>query len=122
MKVIVIQTDGLQLAPLGAYGNVWLETPNFDRLAASSVVFDQHFADVPSAAGVAHAMYDSMRCLPPMEGEHEVRRGQSVFELLLARKVFCYVSRQNSPLQEPEAAKFNPGNSVRNTQYSTLRT
>jgi arylsulfatase A-like enzyme len=97
MKVIVIQIDGLQLAALGAYGSVWVETPNLDRLAASSVVFDQHFADVPSAAGVAHAMLGGRQNLPPMEGEREIRRGQSVFELLLSRKVFCYASNDTTP-------------------------
>ena len=45
----LIVADGLQVAALGAYGNDWLPTPNFDRLAAESVVFDQHYADVPSA-------------------------------------------------------------------------
>jgi arylsulfatase A-like enzyme len=49
MKVTLIVADGLQLAALGAYGNDWLPTPNLDRLAAGGVVFDQHFADVPSA-------------------------------------------------------------------------
>jgi hypothetical protein len=94
MKIIVIQVDGLQLAALGAYGNAWVETPNLDRLAANSVVFDQHFADVPSAAGVAHALVGGRQNLPPMAGEHELARGQSVFELLLNRTVFCYASNQ----------------------------
>jgi hypothetical protein len=47
MKVILIVADGLQVAALGAYGNEWIPTPNLDRLAAESVVFDRHFADVP---------------------------------------------------------------------------
>jgi arylsulfatase A-like enzyme len=29
---------------LGPYGNEWVHTPTFDRLAARGVVFDQHFA------------------------------------------------------------------------------
>lgn len=47
MNVTLIVVDGLQLAALGAYGNEWIPTPTFDALAAESVVFDQHFADVP---------------------------------------------------------------------------
>src|SRR5262249_58329401 len=57
MKVSLIMADGLQLAALGAYGNDWLATPNIDRLAAQSVVFDQHFADVPTA-GWNHVRQD----------------------------------------------------------------
>jgi len=47
MRVIVFAADGLPAWALGAYGNDWLPTPNFDEFAAQSVVFDQHFADVP---------------------------------------------------------------------------
>jgi arylsulfatase A-like enzyme len=49
MKVVLVTIDALQPAYLGPYGNEWIETPTFDRLAAGGVVFDQHFADVPSA-------------------------------------------------------------------------
>src|SRR5262249_57357610 len=97
MKVIVIQCDGLQLAALSMYGNVWVDTPNLDRLAAISVVFDQHFADVPSEQGIVQAMYGGRHCLPPMEGEREVSRSRSVFELLLTQKVHCYVSLHAGP-------------------------
>src|SRR5262245_10351723 len=44
----VIIADGLRPVDVGPYGNEWLPTPNLDRLAAQSVVFDQHFADRPS--------------------------------------------------------------------------
>src|SRR5205814_6678858 len=47
MKVVVIAVDGLPAWALGAYGNEWIATPNFDEFAAQSIVFDQHFADVP---------------------------------------------------------------------------
>src|SRR5262245_54380310 len=47
MKVVVIAVDGLPAWALGAYGNDWIPTPNLDEFAAHSIVFDQHFADVP---------------------------------------------------------------------------
>jgi arylsulfatase A-like enzyme len=55
MKALVIVADGLSCGYLGCYGNEWIETPNLDRLAAQSVVFDQHFADHPDRAGARHA-------------------------------------------------------------------
>ncbi|HLW66223.1 MAG TPA: hypothetical protein VKS79_13000, partial [Gemmataceae bacterium] len=105
MKVIVIQVDGLQLAALGAYGNVWVDTPHLDMLAASSVVFDQHFVGVPSAEGIARALYGGKTCFPLIEGKHDVKAGQTILELLSSRNVICHVvhqGRQNSSSPEVE--------------------
>jgi arylsulfatase A-like enzyme len=46
MKVLVLQASALHLGFLGCYGNAWIATPCLDRLAAESVVFDLHIADV----------------------------------------------------------------------------
>jgi arylsulfatase A-like enzyme len=48
MRILLITIDALQPAYLGPYGNEWIETPTLDRWAAAGVVFDQHFADVPT--------------------------------------------------------------------------
>lgn len=48
MKAIVIVANGWHAGWLGCYGNEWLRTHNLDRLAAESVVFDQHFAVHPA--------------------------------------------------------------------------
>lgn len=47
MNAIVLTFDRLPVGFLSCYGNNWIETPNFDRLASQSVLFDQHFADTP---------------------------------------------------------------------------
>jgi arylsulfatase A-like enzyme len=47
MKSLVIVINRCQPAYLGCYGNDWLPTATLDRLAAESVVFDQHFAEAP---------------------------------------------------------------------------
>lgn len=44
MRAIVLTFDHLPRRLLGCYGNTWIETPRFDRLAAGSVVFDACFA------------------------------------------------------------------------------
>ena len=54
MKTIVILMDSLNRRFLPAYGNTWVRTPNIDRLAARSCVFDNHF--VGSAPVCRHAM------------------------------------------------------------------
>lgn len=43
MKTIIFLMDSLNRRYLPAYGNTWVRTPNIDRLAARSCVFDRHF-------------------------------------------------------------------------------
>jgi arylsulfatase A-like enzyme len=45
MNVVVVVARGLRADMLGCYGNLWIETPNLDMLAAGGVLFDWHFAD-----------------------------------------------------------------------------
>ncbi len=44
MNVVVIVIDTLRYDHIGAHGSAWIETPNLDRLAAESWVFDNAFA------------------------------------------------------------------------------
>jgi arylsulfatase A-like enzyme len=43
MNVVLIYSDTMRRDHLGAYGNEWIKTPNLDRLAAQSVVFDRAY-------------------------------------------------------------------------------
>jgi arylsulfatase A-like enzyme len=65
MKVLVINARGLHLGYLSAYGNEWIETPGIDRLAAEGVVFDNHIADQPDAAGACRAWRSGHYAFPP---------------------------------------------------------
>jgi arylsulfatase A-like enzyme len=53
-NVVMIVSDTFRRDHLGAYGNRAVRTPNLDRLAAGSVVFDQHrissFPTMPARA------------------------------------------------------------------------
>ncbi|HXG12277.1 MAG TPA: sulfatase-like hydrolase/transferase [Gemmataceae bacterium] len=64
MKVLFLVARGLHLGYLGCYGNDWIETPALDRLAAEGVVFDQHIADQPDAAGARRAWRTGRYHLP----------------------------------------------------------
>ena len=46
MKILVLEIPALHTGYLGCYGNDWVGTPNIDRFASESVVFDRHFYDV----------------------------------------------------------------------------
>ncbi|MDG1872762.1 MAG: sulfatase-like hydrolase/transferase [Mariniblastus sp.] len=43
-NAVVLVIDGLGAESLGPYGNTWIETDNFNRLAARSLIFDQAYA------------------------------------------------------------------------------
>ncbi len=46
MKILLLDVPALRLGYLGCYGNDWVATPNIDRLACDSIVFEQHYFDV----------------------------------------------------------------------------
>jgi arylsulfatase A-like enzyme len=45
MNVIVIINDSLRWDYLGCYGNNWIKTPNIDKLASESAVFDYFYPE-----------------------------------------------------------------------------
>lgn len=51
-RAIVLTFDRLSRRCLSFYGHEWIEAPNLERLAASSVVFDQHFATEIDSIGL----------------------------------------------------------------------
>jgi len=44
MNFVVIVSDTFRRDHLGCYGNSWIHTPNLDRLASESIVFDRAYA------------------------------------------------------------------------------
>ena len=43
MNVIMLLNDTFRRDHLGLYGNDWIKTPNFDRFAQQSAVFEQAY-------------------------------------------------------------------------------
>jgi arylsulfatase A-like enzyme len=92
MNVLVVSLPGLRLSHLGCYGNEWVATPAFDRLAANAVVFDRHYADCPGAPHrlrpewTGHFQYD----FPDAARNPVVPPGRSLRQILEdERSVFC---------------------------------
>src|SRR5258707_291210 len=50
MNAISLVVDRLHVGYLGCYGNSWISTPNFDRLAADGFLFDQALIESPQLA------------------------------------------------------------------------
>jgi arylsulfatase A-like enzyme len=88
MKALVLVARGLQAAAIGCYGNTWIDTPALDALAAEGIVFDQHLADAPDAAGARRAWRTGryqFAAPPPADALDllEVLRQQGVFTCLI---------------------------------------
>lgn len=86
MRAVVFVLRGCPAGWLGAYGNEWVATPNLDRLAADSVVFDRHISDRPESAAWSAA------ALARPEGGTS-----AVLESLRAAKVPAVLLRANHP-------------------------
>ena len=43
MKTVFLLFDSLNRRMLDPYGSIYLETPNFKRLAEKSIIFDNHY-------------------------------------------------------------------------------
>ena len=56
-SVICLVIDRLHAGYLGAYGNTWIRTPAFDRLAAESFVFDRAIVDSPDLTAGYHSLW-----------------------------------------------------------------
>ncbi|MBL7120125.1 MAG: sulfatase [Dehalococcoidia bacterium] len=64
MNVIIVMSDTLRTDHVGAYGNKWIKTPNMDRFAAESMVFDRAVPESLPTIPVRRAMLTGMRVFP----------------------------------------------------------
>ena len=65
MNAICLVIDRLHRGFLGAYGNTWIETPAFDRLAAESFVFDQMLVDSSRLGPLYRSFWQGLHALAP---------------------------------------------------------
>ena len=88
MNVAIIVVDTLRRDYVGAYGNDWIETPNMDRLAAESMVFDFSFTHsyptIPHRTDVLTGEYGS-----PFHPWMPLRHDRTTFIEELGRAGWC---------------------------------
>lgn len=73
MNVILIILDTLRADYLGCYGAEWIRTPNIDRLAQESFVFDETYAEGCPTLQARRALWTGRRTFP--FHDHEVLPG-----------------------------------------------
>lgn len=87
MKALVIVARGFPLSLAGCYGNPWVATPHLDKLASEAVVFDQHFADHPSAAGARRGWRSGCHAFPPPDPSALPGASSDLLDLLRAASI-----------------------------------
>jgi arylsulfatase A-like enzyme len=98
MKVVIVTARGLRLSLLGCYGNLWVDTPAIDGLAASGIVFDWHFANRADAAGARRAWRSGRLGLPGPGESDEPAAGPDLLTELRGRGVrTCLVHDESRP-------------------------
>jgi len=65
MNAICLIFDRLHVGYLGAYGNLWIETPAVDRLASEACVFDQAWIDSPRLESLYRSYWRGRHALCP---------------------------------------------------------
>ena len=63
-NAIVVMFDSLQFNYLGCYGNTWIKTPNFDRLAREGVLFENAYPEGLPTVPCRRAMHTGRFTLP----------------------------------------------------------
>lgn len=64
MNVVVLMADTWQFNYMGCYGNSWIQTPNIDRLAAESAVFENAYAEGCPTVPTRRALMTGRYTLP----------------------------------------------------------
>jgi len=82
MNVIVIMLDSLRQDHLGCYGNPWIETPNIDRLAQESVIFENAYPEGLPTIPVRTALFTGQYTLPYRPWQPMVKEDLAVAEIL----------------------------------------
>lgn len=91
MKAIMVMFDSLNLRNLSPYGCEWVKTPNFDRLAEKTIMFENHYVG-------------SMPCMPARRELHTGRYNflhrswgpiepfdESIFETMKKKGIYSHL-------------------------------
>src|SRR5437868_6418435 len=101
-SAVVLVIDRLGAGWLGPYGNTWLETPNFNRLAAESVLCETVIAGSPDLAANYRAVWTGQHALEP------AMPGRATLPALasLAAATSLLISDDQELAEQPGAAHF----------------
>ena len=104
MNVIVIMLDSLRPDHLGFYGNEWIKTPNLDRFAGESTVFEKAYAEGLPTLPVRTALFTGMYTLMRRGWQHLEPRDVTLAEVLWSRGYDSALISDTTPMHWPGMA------------------
>jgi arylsulfatase A-like enzyme len=105
MNTICLVLDRLHAGYLGPYGNTWVQTPAFNRLANESFTFDQMLIDTPDIERLYRSYWHGWHALSAHEPPAE--RRSLVAALREAGVATALVSDERRVLDHPLAVDFD---------------
>jgi hypothetical protein len=104
MNAICLVFDRLHAGYLGAYGNSWIETPSFDRLASQSFLFDRALIDSPELSLLYRSYWQGWHALCPAAPELRPSLAASLGQ---AGVTTVLLSDEPQVVRHPLAAEFD---------------
>ena len=104
MNVIVIMLDSLRPDHLGFYGNEWIKTPNLDRFAEESTVFERAYAEGLPTLPVRTALFTGMYTLMRRGWQHLEPEDVTLAEVLWSRGYDSALISDTAPMHWPGMA------------------
>lgn len=92
-SAMVVVVDRLGAGFLGPYGNTWLDTPQFNRLASQSLLVETALADSPNVAGAYRAWWNGCHAL-----ESATEASQSLPQLAASCGMFAELITDDSTI------------------------
>lgn len=104
VNVIVIMLDSLRPDHLGFYGNRWIKTPNLDRFARESTVFERAYAEGMPTLPVRTALFTGRYTLMRRGWQHLEPEDLTLAEVLWRRGYDTALITDTAPMHYPRMA------------------
>lgn len=102
--IIVVAVDAWRASSLGAYGNTWYGTPELDRFASQSLVYEQVLADSNSLAKVYDSLWTGQHLLDRTPLAGNVQPGPSIIERLREEGYACELVTDEAAVAQHQLA------------------
>lgn len=120
-NIICLSIDGLQAAFLGPYGNGWIETPAFNRLADEGFVFDRAQFDAPEWELLTRGFWEGSPGFSPSAFTTATAIDEHLAARLADRGLAStLVSDDESLLDHPSASRFADRQWIRRLEPTQL--
>ncbi|MBM3132466.1 MAG: sulfatase [Chloroflexi bacterium] len=101
-NVIVIMADSWQFNYAGCYGNEWIQTPNIDRLARESTLFENAYAEGLPTVPCRRAMMTGRYTLPFKGWSPLDKEDTTIADILWGRGIHTALIYDTAPMQMPK--------------------